>query len=86
VPDACAGESLPGAIVRGHDRGCGLLFDAPPSRKRLKKAMKGFKAAIVAVARARKGGKLSAECGDALGAELADAKGRAERFLPTLAR
>jgi hypothetical protein len=36
--------------------------------------------------RARKGGKLSAECGDALGAELADAKGRAERFLPTLAR
>jgi hypothetical protein len=84
VPDACAGEPIPASIVRGHDRSCGLLYDAPASRKRLKKAVKGLKGALAAVARARKTGKLSPDCLGALGADLADAKDRAERFLATL--
>jgi hypothetical protein len=85
VPDACAGRPLPASIVRRHDRSCGLLFDAPASRKRLKKAVKGLKGALAAVARARKSGDLSPDCLGALGAELADTKDRAERLLATLA-
>ena len=83
VPDACAGRPLPASIVRGHDRSCGLLFDASGSKKRVKKAVKGLKGALAAVARARKTGKLSPDCAGALGAELGEAKDRAERFLAT---
>jgi hypothetical protein len=83
VPDACEGRPLPASVVRGHDRSCGLIYQASASRKRLKKAVKGFKGALAAVARARKTGKISDGCADALGAELADAKDRAEQFLGT---
>jgi hypothetical protein len=83
IPDACLGRPLPASIVRGHDRSCALIGDASASRRRLKKAVKGFKGAVGAVARARKTGKISPSCADALGAELADAKDRAEEFLGT---
>jgi hypothetical protein len=81
VPDACAGESLPASIIRGHDHGCALVYAGSASRRRLKKALKGFKGALGAVARARKTGKVSPSCADALGSELADAKERTAQFL-----
>jgi hypothetical protein len=83
APAACTGRPLPASVVRAHDRSCALIFDASTSRRRLKKAVKGFKGAIAAVARSRKTGKISPSCADALGAELADAKKRSEHFLGT---
>jgi Beta-propeller repeat len=83
VPDACTGEPVPPSIVRRHDRSCGLIHGGSSARatKRLRKAVKSFKGALAGVARARKSGKLSPACVDALGAVLGDAKERAERFL-----
>ena len=81
MPDACVGEQPPASVVRGHDRSCALVFDESGSRKRFKKAVKGFKRALAAVARARKTSKISPSCANALATDLADAKDRATRFL-----
>jgi hypothetical protein len=84
-PAACADETLPTSIVRRRARACTLFGDAggalPP--KRLRKGATTLNGSMALVSKARRSGRISSDCADALTAELRDRKDRAERLLGT---
>jgi hypothetical protein len=77
-------RDAPGVDRRRQTRACGLFADAAAAPKRVRKASATLGGSIAVVSKARKSGKISTGCADALKAALRDAKDRAGRFLKTL--
>ena len=80
-PDVCTRDLVPSAVGRRKQRLCNLAVDGNWSPKRLRTAAKRIAGAMRIVARFRNKRKVSADCADALTADLADARDRAERLL-----
>jgi hypothetical protein len=76
-PAACAG--VPPAVARRKARLCDVV--AGGSAKRVRASVRKLAAAMGAVTRLRRKGRLSAPCADALAADLRDARDRAARML-----
>lgn len=85
TPDACADDQLPPSIARRQAKVC-TLFDAAAetqSVRRLKRSATALVGAMDVVSKARRKGKISTGCADALTSRLHDERSRVADLLAT---